>query len=126
MWTTETVGADLEDPVMNLDREQTLELIALLEESLGNSDDERTKLEKALPLRLRSQLTKVERLLANANKRTKNTPTQRAAFWNAQEHLSNLSGLFDDELTEEQRTRIHEACLADFPGYEPYCQSHFC
>jgi len=38
MWTDETVGADLEDPVMNLDREQTLGLIALLEKSLGSEE----------------------------------------------------------------------------------------
>jgi len=75
-----------------------------------------------LPLRLRSQLTKVERMLANANKRTEQDHTQRAAFWNAQEHLSNLSEVFDDELTEEQRTRVYEACIADFPDH-PYCSS---
>jgi len=50
VWTTETVEAGLDDAVLNLDREQTLGLIALLEESLENSDDERTKLEQALKL----------------------------------------------------------------------------
>jgi len=49
-WTTETVDADLDDVVFNFDREQTLELIALLEEALANSDDEKTKLEQALKL----------------------------------------------------------------------------
>jgi len=37
MWTTETVDADLEDPVLNLDRKQTLGLIALLAKSLLES-----------------------------------------------------------------------------------------
>ena len=70
-----------------------------------------------LPAGIRGPLRQVERLLANANKRTEQDHTQRAAFWNAQEHLANLYGVYNEggELTEGQRTRIYEACLADFP-----------
>jgi len=68
-----------------------------------------------LPAAIRGPLRQVERLLANANKRTQHDHTQRAAFWNAQEHLGNLCGVYSDELTEAQRDRVHRACLADFP-----------